>query len=161
MKNIFQYFLICLAGLLLSGAVYADKVPVPADNKSTAQLKATAAGCLPGSGFKYLDINNVKCRINTGGDMWWDFEDAKYEIPAGSGKMSMFSASLWIGGIDVNDQLKLAALRYRQGPNFGGGNDYWPGPLTIDGSASITADICSEYDKHFPITRGQINEFLA
>jgi hypothetical protein len=41
--------------------------------------------------------------------MWWDFENAQYEIPKGSKKMSMFSAALWIGGIDANGQLKLAA----------------------------------------------------
>jgi len=161
MKNIFQFVLICLSGLLIAGYTYADKVPVSEDHKSTTQLKATAAGCLPGAGFKYLEINNVRTRINTGGDMWWNFEDADYEIPQGSGKMSMFSASLWIGGIDVNDQLKLAALRYRQGPDFGGGNDYWPGPLTIDGTASVSDETCSEYDKLFPISRDEVNEYLA
>jgi hypothetical protein len=42
--------------------------------------------------------------------MWWDFESAQYEIPKGSGKMSMFAASLWIGGIDVNNQLKTCGF---------------------------------------------------
>ncbi len=162
MKNIFRYGFIALFGLLLlTEYSYADKVPVPEGSKKAAQLKSTAAGCLPGAGFKYLDINNVRTRINTGGDMWWNFEDADYEIPKKSGKMSMFSASLWIGGIDVNDQLKLAAIRYRQGPDFGGGNDYWPGPLTVDGTASITEDICSQWDRLFPITRAEIDQFLA
>ena len=32
---------------------------------------------------------------------------------------------LWMGGTDVNGQLKVAGLRYRQG------NDFWPGPLTV------------------------------
>ncbi|MDP2424057.1 MAG: hypothetical protein Q8M23_06905, partial [Bacteroidales bacterium] len=120
------------------------------------ETKAVAAGCLPGGGFKYLDVNNIRTRINTGGDMWWDFESAQYEIPKGSGKMSMFAASLWIGGLDVNGQLKLAALRYRQV-----GNDYWPGPLAIDGTASVDAVACAKYDKHFPMTRPEVNAFLA
>lgn len=162
MKNILRYALVTLFGLLLlTEYSYADKVPVPEGKAKAARLKSTAAGCLPGAGFKYLDINNVRTRINTGGDMWWNFEDADYEIPKKSGKMSMFSASLWIGGIDVNDQLKLAAIRYRQGPDFGGGNDYWPGPLTVDGTAAITEDICSQYDKLFPITRAEIDQYLA
>lgn len=132
--------------------------------KSGPVIKSTAAGCLPGAGFKYLEVNNVRTRINTGGDMWWDFEVAQYEIPKGSRKTSMFSAALWIGGIDVNDQLKLAALRYRQGPNTGSpgsGNDFWPGPLTIDGTAAIDEGTCAEYDRLFPITRNEVDEFIA
>ena len=153
MKKLFQACILLAFSLLLSYS-YAEKVPEAYVKR--LEVKSVASGCLPGGGFRYLDIGNVRTRINTGGDMWWDFESAQYEVPKGSGKMSMFAASLWIGGIDVNDQLKLAALRYRQV-----GNDYWPGPLTIDGSASIDAETCAEYDKHFPITRAEVNEFLA
>jgi len=153
MKKIFQAILLLLFSLVLSYS-FAEKVPEKFLKKS--DLKSVASGCLPGGGFRYLDIGNVRTRINTGGDMWWDFESAQYEIPKGSGKMSMFAASLWIGGIDVNNQLKLAALRYRQV-----GNDYWPGPLTIDGSAAIDAQTCAQYDKHFPMTRAQVDEYLA
>lgn len=153
MKKFFQACLMLSLSLLFSYS-YAEKVPEQFLKK--LDIKSVASGCLPGSGFRYLDIGNVRTRINTGGDMWWDFESAQYEVPKGSGKMSMFAASLWIGGIDVNDQLKLAALRYRQV-----GNDYWPGPLTIDGTASIDAETCAEYDKHFVMTRAEVNEFTA
>jgi hypothetical protein len=144
MKKIFQACILLVFSLVLSYS-FAEKVPEKYVKK--LDVKSVASGCLPGGGFRYLDIGNVRTRINTGGDMWWDFESAQYEIPKGSGKMSMFAASLWIGGIDVNNQLKLAALRYRQV-----GNDYWPGPLTIDGSAATDAETCAKYDKHFPIT---------
>jgi len=160
MKNILNALFIVFLCFGLSFSVSAEKQPEPAQSK-TARVKASAAGCLPGAGFKYLDINNVRCRINTGGDMWWDFDIPQYEIPAGSKKTSMFSASLWVGGVDVNDQLKLAALRYRQGPSFGGGNDFWPGPLTIDGTAAVSEQVCAEYDKLFPMKREWIDEFLA
>ncbi len=133
---------------------YADKVR--GSGTKSNETKSVASGCMPGGSFKYLDINNIRTRINTGGDMWWDFESAQYEIPKGSGKMSMFAASLWIGGLDVNGQLKLAALRYRQV-----GNDYWPGPLTISGTAATSAVVCAKYDKHFPMTRPDVNKFLA
>jgi len=68
-------------------------------------IKSTAAGCPAGAGFAFLDINNVRVRINTGGDMWWNFDRGQYFIPANTQKTSMFSASLWIGGLDVNGQL--------------------------------------------------------
>lgn len=135
-----------------------------AGQKSSSVIKSTAAGCLPGAGFKYLEVNNVRTRINTGGDMWWDFEVAQYEIPKGSRKTSMFSAALWIGGIDENDQLKLAAHKFRQGPNAGApgsGNDFWPGPLTVDRKAAIDEATCAEYDRLFPISRAEVDEFLA
>ncbi|GAB1405410.1 hypothetical protein MASR1M74_25910 [Lentimicrobium sp.] len=163
MKNIARISLsmLLLIAIALPGFAEHDKRAV---QKSSQEVKATAAGCLPGAGFKYLEINNVRTRINTGGDMWWDFEVAQYEIPKGSRKTSLFSAALWIGGIDVNDQLKLAALKFRQGPNAGSpgtGNDFWPGPLTIDGTAYVSEETCAEYDKLFPITRTEVDEFLA
>jgi hypothetical protein len=164
MKNYFRIMLITLLCLAYAKIIVAEQVHTQQGTKSTADLKSTAAGCLPGGGFKYMDINNVRFRVNTGGDMWWNFEVAQYEIPKGSKKMSMFSASLWIGGIDVNDQLKLAALRYRQGPlssSAGTGNDYWPGPLTTDGTAAVTEATCAKYDNLFPITRAEVDEYLT
>lgn len=163
MKNIIRLTLVSLISVLLAMPGYAEYYK-GAKKAGNTTVKATAAGCLPGAGFKYLEINNVRTRINTGGDMWWDFEVAQYEIPKGSRKTSMFSAALWIGGIDVNDQLKLAALRFRQSPSTGApgtGNDFWPGPLTIDGTAAISEETCAEYDKLFPITRNEIDEYLA
>lgn len=154
-SSIRQLFLVLFSGLL-SMSLYAHKVP-DANLKSSTASGNKAAGCVPATGKMDLSLNNVKARINTGGDMWWDLQgNALYEVPKGSGKMSMFSASLWIGGVDVNGQLKLAALRYRQV-----GNDYWPGPLTTDGTASITPDVCIKYDRHFPITRMEVNMHIA
>ncbi|NLN74524.1 MAG: T9SS C-terminal target domain-containing protein [Bacteroidales bacterium] len=146
-----------LAMLLSLPATFAEewKGTIRKDNDNDIPAPK-AAFCLPATGSSDLDINNVRTRINTGGDMWWDFEVAQYEVPKGSRKHSMFSASLWIGGLDVNGQLKLAALRYRQV-----GNDYWTGPLTIDGNASIDQATCKKYDRHWKITRAQVEKFIA
>lgn len=163
MKNIARVTIATLLCFVLALPGYSENYKGATKKSGGSELKATAAGCLPGAGFKYLEINNVRTRINTGGDMWWDFEVAQYEVPKGSSKTSMFSAALWIGGIDVNNQLKLAALRYRQsdGVTVGAGNDYWPGPLTVDGTAAISEETCDQYDKLFPINRTQIDEYLA
>ena len=99
--------------------------------------------------------DNVKARINTGGDMFWNFDLSQYYIPAETSKTSVFSSSLWIGGLDVNNQLKLAALRYRQV-----GQDYWTGPLTIDGTAAIDEETCAEWDKMFQINRAEVDQFI-
>src|SRR5687768_11795769 len=77
------------------------------------QENNVAAACNAGSAQTDIEINNVRTRILTGGDMWWDLTNPKYEIPKGSGDHSLFAGSLWIGGIDAGGQLKVAAMTYR------------------------------------------------
>ncbi|NOR86212.1 MAG: T9SS type A sorting domain-containing protein [Bacteroidales bacterium] len=158
MKNIYRLILVLL-GFSLLLPISAREYVGDKKSKSTSHVKSTAAGCAQATNYRFLDVNNVRARINTGGDMWWDLPGgvgSKYFIPAAGTATSMFSGSLWIGGLDVNQQLKLAALRYRQV-----GNDYWTGPLTIDGTASIENETCAEYDKHFMVTRAEVDLFLA
>lgn len=156
-KILYSILTIALTGFLFTGQVYADKYKGEGSNaKKTKTNARSAAGCIPAKSATDLDLNNVRARINTGGDMWWDLQGiAQYEIPKGSTKTSMFSASLWLGGTDVNGQLKGAFQRYR-----GNGNDYWPGPLSDDGKAAVDQATCTEYDKHFVIYREQVDEFL-
>ena len=118
--------------------------------------KGITAGCAEAVTSTEMALNNVRALIHTGGDMWWDFQNAQYEVPKGSGKTALWTGSIWIGGTDVNGQLKLAALRYR-----GRGVDYWTGPLIMRGNARGTTDIevCYEYDKHQEITRYQVDAF--
>lgn len=158
MRNIYRLLLVLL-GFSILAPINAREYVGAAKNKSANHVKSTAAGCAQATSYRFLDINNVRARINTGGDMWWDLPGgvgSKYFVPAEGTATSMFSGSLWIGGLDVNGQLKLAALRYRQV-----GNDYWTGPLTIDGTAAVDNETCAEYDKHFMVTRAEVDLFLA
>ena len=156
MKTIFR--LLIVAFLFLSVTeVRAEKVKM-ADKKSRT-LRGTTAGCTPSSTFAWLNINNARVRVNAGGDMWWDLPGgtgAKYYIPANSSSTSLYAGSLWIAGLDINQQLKCAAIRLRQT-----GNNFWTGPLTIDGTASIDPVTCMEYDKMFSITRAEVDDFIA
>ena len=157
MRNIFRGLMIGIFALLVVNQSIAEEYKF--EKSQGTNLKQTAAGCAPAAGFEWLDINNARVRINTGGDMWWDLPGGtggKYFIPKEGSATSMFSGSLWIGGLDINNQLKLAALRYRQV-----GIDYWTGPLTIDGTASIDEEVCAEYDQHFRMTREMVDEFIA
>jgi len=78
--------------------------------------------------FDFLDINNVKARINANGDLFWDDIGQNYfEVPQGSGRQPIFAGALWIGGYDNSMTLRLAAQTYRQS-----GDDFWPGPITTD-----------------------------
>ncbi|MBL0047222.1 MAG: T9SS C-terminal target domain-containing protein [Bacteroidetes bacterium] len=101
-----------------------------------------------------LDVNNVRTKILGGGDMWWDLKDVKYEIPKDSKKHSLFAGSLWIGGM-AQSNLKVAAMTYRQT-----GNDFWAGPLDVS-NASVDASVCAQYDRHYVITRKEVEAFVS
>ena len=70
--------------------------------------------------------------------------------------------------MDVNNQLKIAALRYRIG------NDFWAGPLSTTpgtgdinvgkldyGPAEIDAEDCVKWDQFFITTRSEVELFNA
>lgn len=163
MKNILRFLVIAPFLMMLSNALTAEEAHKPGSTKSSSEIKETAAGCAAGTNYQYLDINNVRTLCYSYGNGWF-LENAEYEIPKGSKKTSMFSFSLWIGGIDVNNNLKLAAYRYGQGATAGAShakNDFWPGPLTVDGTASVAPETCASFDKLFKMTRAEVQEYLA
>ena len=103
-----------------------------------------------------LNVNNVHALFHPVGHHFWDLiGGAKYEVPAGSGCNSIFTSTLWIGGLDCNGQLHIAAEQYRQD-----GADYFTGPLTIDGLAEIESDVVEQWNRMWPIWRGEIEGFL-
>jgi hypothetical protein len=80
---------------------------------------------------EYLNINNVRALFYADGLHFFK-EHAEYEVPKGSGKTSLFSNSLWIGGKDGMDSLHFAGEKHRQGPNVGPAwtkPDYYVGPV--------------------------------
>jgi hypothetical protein len=88
-----------------------------------------AAGCEAPNDRIFLEYNNVKALIETGGLMWQDRANsvASYIVPRNQEVSVIYAGALWMGGEDVNGQLKLAAQR------FGQGRDFWTGPLSAFG----------------------------
>ncbi|MFN3951506.1 MAG: hypothetical protein ACK4KT_03770 [Thermaurantimonas sp.] len=109
--------------------------------------------CAPATAQADLNLNNVRATVLAAGDMWWNLNQPRYEVPKGSNRHSMFAGALWLGGLDEGNQLKLGAMTYRQR-----GNDYWPGPLSNDGLASVNAEICRTYDRFWIIFRSQVEK---
>lgn len=142
--------------LLVTAYLKADKIHdhhrplIPEDNV----VRSVMSGCSPATSRTDLDINNVRATILAGGDMWWDLIRGQYEVPKGSGVTSLFAGSLWIGGIDPGNNLKVAAMTYRQH-----GNDFWSGPL--DATGATNSSTCLEWDKHFSVTRSEVETYLA
>lgn len=147
--------------LLALGQWVVAKENIGQGGKRTQRTNKVAESCQPATAQIDIDINNVRARLFTGGDMWWDLTgNPKYEIPKvepGSGEIarhSIFAGALWIGGIDAGGQLKLAAQTYRQT-----GNDFWPGPL--DDDATVDDVTCNAFDRHWKINRSDINDFIS
>ncbi|MDG2138784.1 MAG: T9SS type A sorting domain-containing protein [Flavobacteriales bacterium] len=131
------------------------KENIPNPNIGNVVYTKIASGCSPSISKTDLDVNNVRTTIMAAGDMWWNLDDARYEIPKDGNKHSMFAGALWIGGVDAGGQLKVAAMTYRQG-----GSDFWTGPLNTT-TATISPEQCNVWDKHFKITRTEVEEHVA
>ncbi|MCH2223378.1 MAG: T9SS C-terminal target domain-containing protein, partial [Crocinitomicaceae bacterium] len=144
-------------------------------NGQTPVSIAKGANCAPASAKLTIEFNDVSALIEQGGSMFQDRNNGvgTYEVPKGSGLNVIFAGALWMGGTDVNGQLKIAAIRYRQG------NDFWPGPLTVTpnsgtynpggpvgddvvrdyGEANIDPDQCLAYDRFYTIRKAEVIRF--
>lgn len=125
----------------------------PAHHKSTHSVMT--AGCVQDLGSAIFNVNNVRCRIMDEGDMWWNpgTNNPVYFVPANGDINAQFAASLWIGGYDAGNQLKEAAMTYRQN-----GEDFWAGPIdTVTHGISVSE--CQYWDKLFYCTEAEVEAF--
>lgn len=145
------------------------------NGSSTAVTQTKGANCSPATARLTMSFNDVSAFIEQGGSMFQNRSTnvAAYEVPKGSGLRAIYAGALWMGGTDVNGQLKLAALTFRTG------NDFWPGPLQVDpnsgnfdpsnpvgdgairkfGAADITPDQCIAYDQFYTIRKAEVIRF--
>lgn len=149
-----------LAVVMVAALSAAATENVGYSGKTATGYKDIAASCNPASAQIDLDINNVRTTLLNGGDLWWDLNDARYEIPKidppGSAPSihALFAGAIWIGGIDDANQLRVAAQTYRQN-----GNDFWPGPL--DATATIESGTCNEYNRFWKVLGSDIDDLIA
>lgn len=154
--------LIISAGLLTPSAMFAHKGPNaerPA-NRSEQQLIDFRSNCDNAVAQIDQEINNVRARLTTGGDVWWDGTNGRYVVPKPPPGVpevsSIFAGAVWLGGRDPGGGLKVAAQDYgRSGGNF----DYYPGPLTDDGTTS--RDTCARWDRFFVVSGESIRQVRA
>jgi hypothetical protein len=139
MKNI---YLLLLASL----AIYPTEILAQDCQLPTAQTD--------------LEINNVRARLKTGGDLWWDGNNGRYIVPKPDPPIpeisALFAGGLWIGGFDQANNFKLAAQTYG---TASGSTDYWPGYL--DETGSVTEEVCSFFDRFWETNSMDIDAFLA
>lgn len=104
-----------------------------------------------------IEVNNVRGNILGTGNVFSNVlgNNLTWEVPKDSGKSTLFQYSLWIGGVDQDNQLHLAANRYNQV-----GRDYWMGPLRLD-NATIDAEVEQQFEHIWNLKRSQIDEFIS
>ncbi len=118
---------------------------------------STNIECVQPNASVDLDINNIRAKLQNGGDLFWDpfaIIDSNlysFEVPKGSGKHSSFSNAIWFSGIDQSNNLHVSAQTYRQFANA-----YWPGPLDEMGSTTINE--CQIWNKVFNVYGQEIIE---
>ena len=105
--------------------------------------------------FTVLDENDCSAMIMDVGHFFNNPTTSSpgYEVPSGSGRHSIYSASMWFGGKDVNGQLKLAAQQ------FFPEQDFWPGALTADGAAELPATN-PLLQTLWAVTKNEINDHI-
>ncbi|SFT69315.1 hypothetical protein SAMN05216474_1853 [Lishizhenia tianjinensis] len=172
-----------LSALLFLGTVFGAHAYLGPEEQNSIQgnggngsVIVPKANCPNSNARLFTDFNDVRALIEVGGSLWQNRTtgSASYEVPVGSGNHVIFSGSIWMGGTDVNGQLKLAAVKFRTQ-----GNDFWGGPLSVTigsgnfdpnapvgddairdfGAATIDPDVCIEYDKFFTIEKSEVIKF--
>jgi hypothetical protein len=152
--RLFNYIVTCAALLLVCvNHVNAREWLGPKAGDTDNKVKSKAANCAPAVTLTEFFANNVRTAAETGGNTWYDrpLGNPYYEVPAEEGNHAIFAGALWMGGRDPGGNLKLAAVRFRQV-----GNDYWPGPLSTDGSASTTPESCLKWDNFYSMSRNMV-----
>ena len=104
--------------------------------------------------FTVLDENDCSAMIMDVGHFFNNPTTSSpgYEVPAGSGKHSIYSASMWFGGKDVNGQLKLAAQQFY--PE----QDFWPGALTVGDAVIVTPNPLGQ--TLWTVSKNEINDHI-
>lgn len=98
-----------------------------------------------------LDLNNVNAFVQSFGMQFCNMNGGayipRYEVPKGNRTNTIFVYNLWLGGLDANDELHLAAERYRSN-----GCDFWHGPV----SEAYSNQQLIDYNKVWSFTREEI-----
>ena len=90
--------------LLVVNATFAHVGPRngnSTNNKPDATLNPRM-DCQPGTSELDQDINNVRARLSTGGDVWWNRSEGLYIVPKpAEGELPV--SSIFAGGVWVRD----------------------------------------------------------
>jgi hypothetical protein len=158
--------ILLLAALLLTNLVMAHVNPGNKKSRTDEEERIQFRNdCVGGLAQRDLAVNNVRARLTTGGDVWWNGNEGRYvvpKVPPGVPEVSaIFAGAVWLGGVDDGDNLKVAAQTFgRQTGAF----DFYPGPLNEEldpvVAGTTNKETCSNWDKFFTVTAQEIDQHL-
>lgn len=102
----------------------------------------------------FLDKGAFKALINSNGTLFNDVNTMTpcFLNPKESGKNTIFTGTLWLGGINQNNDTCVAGQRFNQV-----GYDFWAGPV----SEVYDANYDHKYNKVWRINRAEIENHIA
>ncbi|MBL0025901.1 MAG: hypothetical protein IPO98_13280 [Saprospiraceae bacterium] len=114
-------------------------------NKTTSEVTGWRAACVRPTKQIEMQVNNVRARLLTGGDIW---SEAQYIVPKPApGQLpvsALYAGGVWIGGVDRAGNIKLSGVTYRSE-----GYDFFAGPLDLNGTTEQVQ--CQNWDRFFTV----------
>ena len=145
----------------ISSDIYA-KGPENSGNYPKPDMTGWRAACVRPTKAIDMEVNNVRARLKTGGDIWNISQNAGgYIVPKPAPNQpavsAIYAGGVWIGGVDRAGAIKLSAVTYSSE-----GADFYSGPLDLTGNSE--AEICRNWDRFFTVkgdnVRNHINYIL-
>lgn len=111
----------------------------------------TKGDTIPAAEYTFK-VNNISALLRANSNHFYK-GSSHYFAPADSTTTTIFANALWVGGLDDDDSVHVAAMRY------GVGDDFWTGPLsTVDASIDVTQRV--KWNKFWLVERQDIMNFI-
>jgi len=103
--------------------------------------------------------NNFRWTQTTNGSLFYDEStgDPGLEVPINEGNHAVYTSTLWLGGLNQSDELKIAFRRFCQNSNESCYENW--GPLKLNGELSTTSEV-ADYNYIWFVTVEQIDNHV-
>lgn len=143
-KKLIMWVVVSLACIAQVDARKPDNAESPSGQPSETQTSLRAVCTRPTAQIE-MQVNNVRSRLLTGGDLW---SEAQYVVPLPApGQLpvsALYAGGVWIGGVDEATNIRLSAVTYRSQ-----GFDFFSGPLDLNGATEF--EQCKDWDRFFVV----------
>ena len=110
-----------------------------------------ALGQLP---YGILDSANVRMGVNADGSKFFlTDQNCQFEVPKDSGTSTIYASHIWLGAIDDDGVLRMAAQTYNQ---FG--SDHWAGPVNPNTGVAASPN---NWNKVYKVNKSVIDYHIA
>lgn len=106
--------------------------------------------------YQTLDFNSTSGILMDEGQLFNDPNSGigGYEVPKGSGKNCIYTASFWMAGIDENGIMRNACTRYNSG------RDFFSGPFSSTASYNDPSYLSAYSDAIWTVTKNEIDDYI-